>query len=267
MLRLVHPIHPPATEEGGRPIYCPLTHLRYLTLLALLSSASSLHAQVTCSEEVKLLLSPTQTQSAVQALHAGKEARGRIYFYDTPTLDLLSQGMILRLREGAKFDLTTKFRPPSGQKFVDPSGGRYECEIDLNNGVENPSFSIQNQYSAAKPPQTGEELLRLLTDNQKQLLKDANVKIDWKRIKRFAGIQSISWTTAVQPRLGKLSLELWQFPNGSILEVTAKVTPDAGQATYLALQHLAKDHGLALDANQGPKTSTALTRITATQPR
>ncbi len=177
--------------------------------------------------------------------------------------------MILRLREGAKLDLTTKFRPLSGQKLVDPSGGRdrYKCEIDLNNGVENPSFSVQNEYAAAKLPQTGEELLRLLTDNQKQLLKDSKVKIDWTRIKRIADIQSTSWTTAAQPPLGKLSLELWQFPNGRILEVSTKVTPDSGQATYVELQNLAKNHNLALDANQSPKTSTALTKITAAQPQ
>ena len=236
----------------------------------MLSSASCLHAQAACSsEEVKLLLSPTQAQAAVHSLHAGKETRGRVYFYDTPTLDLLSQGMILRFRDGAKLDLTTKFRPLSGKKLVDPSGGsaRYSCEIDLNNGVENPSYSVQNEYAAARPPQTGEELLLLLTDNQKQLLKDSNVKIDWKRIKRIADIQSTSWTTAAQPSLGKLSLELWQFPNGSILEVSGKVAPAAGQATYIELQNLAKNRGLTLDANQSAKTSTALTKITATQPR
>jgi hypothetical protein len=233
-----------------------------------LSSASNLHAQTTCSEEVKLLLSPTQKQAAVKALHASKETRGQVYFYDTPTLDLLSQGMILRLREGAKLDLTTKFRPLSGQKLVDPSGGRarYKCEIDLNNGVENPSFSIQGEYAATKLPQTGEELLSLLTDDQKQLLKDSRVKIDWTRVKRIADIQSTSWTTAAQPSLGKLSLELWEWPNGTVLEVSVKVTPTAGQATYLELQDLAKNHSLALDANQSPKTSTALTKIIAAQP-
>jgi hypothetical protein len=231
----------------------------------MLPFASSLHAQDNCSEEVKLLLSPTQTQAAIQALQARAETHGRVYFYDTPALDLLAQGMILRLREGAKIDLTTKFRPLFGEKLIAPSGGggRYKCEIDLNNGIENPSFSLLNQNTPAKPPQSGEELLRLLSDDQKQLLKDSKAKIDWTRVTRIANIQSTSWTTAAQPPLGKLSLELWQWPNGSILELSEKVTPAAGKATYIELQDLARSHGLALDTNQSAKTSTALTKINA----
>lgn len=235
--------------------------------MAVLPFASSLHAQNDCSEEVKLLLSPTQTQAAVQALHAGGEAHGRVYFYDTPTLDLLSQGMILRLREGAKLDLTTKFRPLFGEKLGDPSTGhdRYECEIDLNNGIEKPSYSLQSVYTPATPPLTGDELFKLLSDDQRQLLKDSKVRIDWKRVKRVADIQSTTWKTAAQPQLGKLSMELWQWPNSSILEVSVKVTPAKGQATYIELKNLAKSSGLALSTVQSPKTSIALTKITAAQ--
>jgi hypothetical protein len=245
-----------------------MIQLRYLILIAVLPFASALYAQDNCSdEEVKLLLSPTQTQAAVQALHASGEAHGRVYFYDTPALDLLSQGMILRLREGAKLDLTTKFRPLFGEKLGDPSTGldRYECEIDLNNGIEKPSYSLHSEYTPTTPPLTGEELFKLLSDDQKQLLKDSKVKIDWKRIKRIADIQSTSWKTAAQPQLGKLGMELWQWPNSSILEISVKVTPAQGQATYVELKKLAKSSGLALSTVQSPKTSVALKKIAAAQ--
>src|SRR5258707_8246 len=98
--------------------------LRYLPLLTALWITPVLHAQQPCSEEVKLVLSPAQVQSAIPALHAAGETHGRIYFYDTPGLDLLSKGVILRLRVGAEIDLTTKLRPPTGEKFADPSSGR-----------------------------------------------------------------------------------------------------------------------------------------------
>jgi hypothetical protein len=67
--------------------------------------------------------------------------------------------VILRLREGAEIDITAKLRPLSGNKFLDPSGGRerYKRELDLNDGVENQSSSVQNRYVAAKVPETGEE--------------------------------------------------------------------------------------------------------------
>jgi hypothetical protein len=229
-------------------------------LLATFPLVFSLNGQERCNEEVKLLLSPTQVQAAVLNLQARGETHGRIYFYDVPGLELLASGVILRLREGEEIDITAKLRPLSGEKFLDPSGGRerYKCEVDLNDGVENQSFSVQNRYVAATVPETGEELFQLLSEGQKALLADSKIQIDWKRVKRIVEIQSTGWTTRAQPPLGRLSLELWEWPTGSVLEVSAKVAPDAGQSTYVELRDLAKKHGLVLSMNQHSKTAIAL---------
>jgi hypothetical protein len=237
-----------------------------LILMASFLLAFGLHGQETCDEEVKLLLSPTQVQAAIPALQARGETHGRIYFYDTPGLDLLAKGVILRLRKGAEIDITAKLRPLSGEKFSDPSGGRerYKCEVDLIGGVENPSFSLQKMYVAAKAPETGEELFQLLSEGQKRLLDDAKAQIDWKRVKRIAAIQSTSWTTRMKPPLGKLTLELWEWPRGSILEVSMKVVQDAEQVAYVELRNLANKTGLALNSSQRSKTTIALEQITAT---
>ena len=225
---------------------------------------SSLHAQTGCNEEVKLLLAPTQVQAAIAALQGREETHGRVYFYDTPQLDLLSAGVILRLRVGAEIDLTAKLRPISGERFADPGrGGHYKCEVDLNDGVENQSFSMLKRYVAAKTPETGEEVFRLLSAGQKKLLEDSKVQIDWRRVRRIAEIQSTSWTTDAKPGLGKLNMELWEWPGGRILEMSTKVAPDLGQSTYRELQQLAKQHGLALSADQHSKTAIALKAIAA----
>ncbi len=213
----------------------------------------------------EFFLSPTQLQAAIPDLRARGETHSRVYFYDVPGLDLLAKGVILRLREGAEIDITAKLRPLSGEKFLDPSGGRerYKCEVDLNDGVENQSFSVQNRYFAARVPDTGEEFFQLLSQGQKQLLEGSKVQIDWKRVKRIAEIQSTSWTTRAQPPLGKLSLELWEWPSGSVLEVSTKVAPDAGQSTYVELRDLANKLGLVLSLNQRSKTAIASGQITA----
>jgi hypothetical protein len=236
-----------------------------MILMATFLLVFHLHGQETCDEEVKLLLSPTQVQAAIPALQARGETHGRIYFYDTPGLALLAKGVILRLREGAEIDITAKLRPLSGEKFLDPSGGRerYKCEVDLNDGVENQSFSVQNRYVASRVPETGEEVYHLLSTGQKKLLEGSKVQIDWKRVERIAEIQSTSWTTRAQPPFGKLSLELWEWPSGRVLEVSTKVAPDAGQSTYLELRDLAIKKGLVLSANQRSKTAIALGEITA----
>ena len=226
----------------------------------------NLHAQETCSEEVKLLLSPAQVKVAIPALQARGKTRGHIYFYDTPALDLLSNGVVLRLREGAEIDLTAKLRPLSSETFVDPSGGRerYKCEVDLNDGVEVKSFSVQKGYAGVEVPETGTELFRLLSAGQKKLLEDSKVAIDWSRVRRVADIRSTSWKTNAKPDLGKLSVELWEWPGGSVLEVSTKVAPAAGQATYSGLELLAKRQGLELNRDQRSKTAIALGEIRAT---
>lgn len=226
-----------------------------------------LHGQETCDEEVKVLLSPTQVQAAILALRARGERHGRIYFYDTPSLALLAKGVILRLREGAEIDITAKLRPLSGEKFLDPSGGRerYKCEVDLNDGVENQSFSVQNRSVAAKVPETGEGIYQLLSEGQKKLLADSKVQIDWKRVKRIAEIQSTSWATRAHPPIGKLSLELWEWQTGSVLEVSTKVALGDGQSTYVELRDLANKNGLVLSTNQRSKTEIALGDFAARQ--
>ncbi len=234
-------------------------------LIVTLLVASGLHGQETCSEEVKLLLTPAQVKVAVAALQARGKTRGRVYFYDTPGLDLLANGVVLRVREGAEIDLTAKLRPLSGETFVDPSGGRerYKCEVDLNGGVEVKSFSVQKGYVDAKVPETGTEVFRLLSAGQKKLLEDSKVAIDWSRVRRVADIQSTSWKTDAKPDLGKLSLELWEWPGGSVLEVSTKVAPADGQSTYSGLVLLAKRQGLALSSDQRSKTAIVLSSIAA----
>jgi hypothetical protein len=239
------------------------TSLRYLSLLATLLIVTSLRAQKPCSAEVKLLLSPPQVQSAITALKARQETHGRVYFYDTPALDLLSKGVIIRFRDRAEVDLTVKLRPLPGDKFVNPSGVQddYKCDVDFNDGVETESFSVMNKYLTAKAPVTGEAVFQELSQGQKRLLRDAKVQIDWKHVKRIAEIQSTSWTSRAKPPLGKLSVELWEWPGGSILEVSTRVAPDAPLATFVGLRDLANKKGLALDANQRSKTAIALGEI------
>ena len=173
--------------------------------------------------------------------------------------------MILRLREGAKSDLTAKLRLVSGDKLIDVSSGRqgFKCEVDVNDGIENRSYSVTDKYSVAREPKTGEELFQLLSEQQKELLQDSRVQIDWKRVHPLAEIQSTSWKIRAKPPLGEMSLELWKWPSGSILEVSTRAAAGDGTTTYAALRNLTKSNGLALNTNQQSKTSVALTKITA----
>ena len=230
---------------------------------ALVLSRSGSHAQENCNVEVKLLLLPAETQAAVATFRATKETAGRIYFFDTDKLDLLSQGAIVRLRQGAKSDLTIKFRAPNGKKLsaTTEGGGDFKCEVDLTREGANSSHSITRQLATDELPQTGTDVSRLLSSAQIKLFEDAQVFVDWARVKRVAGITSTDWQTQSQPHLGKLTLELWEWPGGRVLELSTKVSSDAGSSSYIELEQLVKTKQLAMSPDQRVKTSIALEAI------
>jgi hypothetical protein len=223
-------------------------------------------AQEKCNVEAKLLLSPTESQTAISALKFEKLTAGRVYFFDTSSLDLLARGVIVRLRQGASNDLTVKLRPPTGTKPLVPSriGEGFDCEVDFIGGARTPSYTVRTEYATTRLPETGAEILSLLDTGQKKLLNEAQISIDWARVKRIADIQAKSWQTKGQPGFGKLTLELWEWPGGKILELSTKVGPEAGQSAYTELQRLVNAKGLSLSATQRAKTGMVLETLTHT---
>src|SRR5215469_16758527 len=109
------------------------------------------HADRLCGAEIKLLLLPTEVRSALKALKAGRRTEGSVYFFDTRTLELQSQGVILRRRNGASSDLTVKLRPPANIEAGDGLKGckRCKCEVDLTGQIELRSYSIQTKFAGA----------------------------------------------------------------------------------------------------------------------
>lgn len=126
---------------------------------AILLLSCALKAEETCNVEAKLLLDPAQTQTAIQALRAKRETPSHVYFYDTAALDLLTQGVILRLRQGAETEFTVKMRHPQGKSFADPSEGpgriSFKCEVDFIGGQGKPSYSLKSGYPEGQIPPTG----------------------------------------------------------------------------------------------------------------
>ncbi len=238
---------------------------RLLSVALIFLACGSVYAQQECGVEVKVLLSPEQLQKVLTSLNAKGKTPGHNYFYDTPKLDLLSQGLMLRLRTGTENDLTVKLRPSSDKKLNGSSvaGEKFKCEGEITGGVESPSFSVTTGFTA-DVPETGEQVRALLSAGQLKLLADSGIPIDW--CAREAGgriYASTSWMVRADALPAKLSLELWRWPKGSVLELSTKAAAEAGRATYDALVDLAKKNGLTLSNDQRSKTATALDVINA----
>jgi hypothetical protein len=232
-------------------------------LCAGISFCSTSPAQERCSTEVKLLLSLVEMQAARSALNFATQMSGFVYFFDTDSLDLLANGVILRLRRGLDSDLTIKLRLPKGKKVFATSGDHedFKCEMDFTEDGAQLSYSIKRKYTAEQLPMTGGDVARLLSQGQKKLLQGAHVSIDWARVKRVVEIKSTTWETRAQAWARKLTLEAWEWPDGNLLEISTRTRPDDGPSTYAELQELANTNGLSLSPIQGFKTSIVLKSV------
>jgi hypothetical protein len=121
-----------------------------------------------------------------------------------------------------------------------------------------PSYSIRKKYAALQVPDAGRDIFSLLSDGQKKLIRETQASIDWSRVRRIVSIRSTDWDTRAQLPFDKLTLELWEWPAGAILELSTKVGPDKGPATYAELRRLVNTKGLSLSASQSLKASMVL---------
>jgi len=218
-----------------------------------------------CGAEAKLLVSPREVQKSVAALHAGKESRREVYLFDTEDLGLLSQGAILRLRTGAGADLTVKLRSGEGEKQKDPSEGKeaFKCEVDLVGNSALTSHSLRRAWKSKPVPETGEALHAALSAGQLKLLSAARISIDWHHVKRIAQVQATDWEVRTDGPLRKVTVELWDWSSGKILELSAKTDPKRGPSTMSQLREMAVASRLTVEEKQEPKTSLVLHAVAA----
>jgi hypothetical protein len=218
------------------------------------------HAQETCPVEIKLLLSPPTIKSVVASLSFGKQTNSQIYFFDTDSLSLLKQGVIVRVRQGAKNDLLVKIRLPEGNSQIESSTLRdhFECETDRTEAGASISYSVGQTYTGLPVPQAGDDLFSAFSPRQRELLRQAHVSIDWSHVRRISSIHSTKWETPSDSPFRKLALEYWEFPEGRILELSARSSASEWEAKSSDLHRLVKSKGLTLSANQETKTSTVL---------
>jgi hypothetical protein len=233
---------------------------RAFASIIVLLLCSALHAQETCPVEIKLLLVPSTIKSVRASLSFEKQTTSQVYFFDTGNLSLLNQGVILRVRHGAKNDLTVKVRLPEGKNQAVSSKLRehFGCEIDRTEAGANTSYSVGKNYKLQGVPEDGDDLFRALSSRQRELLREARVSIPWSQVRRISEIRSTTWETPLESPFRKLTLEYWEFPGGSLLELSARSAASEWEVKSEDLHRIAKSKGLLLSANQEMKTSTVL---------
>lgn len=191
-----------------------------------------------------------------------------MFFFDTGDLKLLKQGVIVRVRQGANNDITVKARVPGDDRQIgaSPLRQQFPCETNRTRDGEDTDYSVRRKYEVRPVPERGSEISRVLSPLQRRLLREAGASIDWGRVKKIAEVKVIKWEAMSQSPFSKLTLEMWEWSTGNILELSAKAKPDAGPSNYAELQRLVDMKGLASSPSQGAKTSIVLEAVTNPAP-
>ncbi|WP_433366754.1 hypothetical protein ACQPZX_38345 [Actinoplanes sp. CA-142083] len=191
----------------------------------------------------------------------------RVYFLDTPGLDLYRHGVIVRFRDRPRRrdDAVVKLRPvvpgrvPGWLRQTD----RFQMEIDALPGHAVCSGALKERlgrHDVSRAVAAGRPLTRLLSARQRKLLA--------KYSPEGAGPDDLVVYGPIDVRCNNVRLrgldrgltaERWRFPDGSdLLELSTRCAVDEAVAVAKRVTAALRAYGIAPAAQQPTKTEMAL---------
>jgi hypothetical protein len=226
--------------------------------------------------ELKVMLSSDQISRAQKkfGLKAGAAAERDIWFYDTTELELFDQGVILRGRNkhGEDDDSTVKLRPMAAEDVAPEwfALDGFKCEEDrsLTKSVSSCSLTVVQGENELEDIAAGDRAIdKAFSSDQEDLLATyASVPVDWDRLRPLGPVDASVWKVTPKSFSQKLTMELWELPDGSrLFEVSTRTSPE--QASDLLTEMAAYLEALGFDtsAEQETKTRAALELFAAMQ--
>jgi hypothetical protein len=221
------------------------------------------------SIELKLSVPLPSQQATVRSIGLDPvEAQPRqAYFFDTPDLALNRAGIVVRARriQGGTADTVIKLRPvePSA---IDPEIRRsaaFKVEVDVMPGGFVCSASFKGVCSGQEVLDVGAGTmpLRKLFSKEQRAFYDAHAPAGVTMDKLVILGPTFLLKARHQPKDfdRRITVELWLYPDGErILEVSTKCLPDEAFKVGGAFKTYLAQHGIALGAEQAPKTKTSL---------
>jgi hypothetical protein len=239
------------------------------------SSAADKGCEVKKSE-VKVAVDGAKIEDALSKLGlSGKPDEARaIYFFDTCDLKLASAHVILRSRasedgDGAK--TTAKIRQPDEPQVPPDLCANVKCEEDRSGATTAAtSCSLDRDVAAgeiATAVAAGGAIAKLFSTEQLTLVGLGRTAPPWGEMRALGPIASRTWKD-VDIGSGsdatQVTIEEWTLPGQSkagLLEVSQRVKRADAQHALDALETTLKKLGVALAAEQGPKTRATLEEI------
>lgn len=248
--------------ETDEPVLAkPLSEQDVATVLKLAKGASSI--------ELKLSVPLSGHRATIESIGLDPvEAQPRqAFFFDTPDLALYKAGVVVRARriQGGNADTVIKLRPVD-PFTIDPDLRRssdFKVEVDVMPGGFVCSASCKGVCSGEEVlnVSSGARALRKLFSKTQRAFYDAHAPAGISMDKLVVLGPTFLLKAKHQPKDFErpITVEMWLYPDGSrILEISTKCLPkDTFQVVAEFKAYLAAQ-GIALGADQTPKTKTAL---------
>jgi hypothetical protein len=218
---------------------------------------------------VKVTVRADQIDLATRLLQLSKpEAEPRaITFYDTPALELYSDGLILRSRklQDGSGDSTVKLRGLDAGRidagWLQQRGCR--CEEDWVGDAAVPacSYSAKQRKGEIDEVAAGRRGVHKLYSAGQERFAAAYAPraLDFTRLRAFGPVQAFVWKRDVAELGDRLTIERWELPDGTaLLELSVRVPRTDAAAARGRLLGFLQARGLDTSSQQETKTRVVL---------
>jgi hypothetical protein len=219
--------------------------------------------------EIKATIPDRQVTAALSryGLTPRNDEERYVYFFDTPTLDLLEAGIIVRARRvvGDTHDSTVKFRPVNpatvGDEWRKFRDFKIEADASEKGMVKSASFSMPAEKGLIKRVAAGTRPIRdILTREQRAFIETtAGGKIDLDRLVVLGPLKAHRWSFEDAGCPWPITAELWIREDGDrMLEVSIKAPAVQAAAAIGGFMAFLAEAGVDRDNDQKSKTRWAL---------
>jgi len=219
--------------------------------------------------EIKATIPEHQVDHALQrfGLHADNDQERFIYFFDTPGLDLLEAGIIVRARRviGDEHDSTVKFRPVNPAQ-VDKKWRKYrdfkiEADASETSFVTSASFSMPVDKGLIKRVAAGDKsIASVFTKEQEDFISSmAGRSIDFAALKVLGPLLAQRWRFDDPACPWPITAELWKRGDGKrMMELSIKARAAQAAVAVGGFMAFLAEVGADRDNDQQTKTRWAL---------
>lgn len=219
--------------------------------------------------EIKATIPDKQVRAALARykLTERNDDERYIYFFDTPRLELLAQGIIMRARRvvGDEHDTTVKFRPVDpatlGKEWSKYRDFKIEADASEKGIVKSASFSMPVAKGLIKRVATKNKgIASLFTKEQERFLAEvAGHEPDLDKLTVLGPLRAQRWDFEDPACPWKLTAERWRREDGAtLMEVSVKAPAVQGAAVMAGFMAFLAEVGAERDTSEQAKTRWAL---------